>query len=82
MTLLWMQIESRPFLHLQTARTRSISCTIWLIVCGLLQMLTESNRWDFVTRTFQMLIATVNPRNPSGEAFMVFLLDAKSDIQC
>jgi hypothetical protein len=45
-------------------------------------MLTESNRWDFVTRTFQMLIATVNPRNPSGEAFMVFLLDAKSDIQC
>ncbi|KAI4795046.1 hypothetical protein E4T44_12419 [Aureobasidium sp. EXF-8845] len=26
--------------------------------------------WDFVTRTFQMLIATVNPRNPSGEAFM------------
>ncbi|THZ66446.1 hypothetical protein D6C88_08242 [Aureobasidium pullulans] len=26
--------------------------------------------WDFVTRTFQMLVATVNPRNPSGEAWM------------
>lgn len=31
------------------------------------------NRWDFVTRTFQMLVATINPRNPSGEAWMVML---------
>jgi hypothetical protein len=34
-------------------------------------MLIDSNRWDFVTRTFQMLIATVNPKIPGGEAFMV-----------
>ncbi|KAI4716737.1 hypothetical protein E4T48_07075 [Aureobasidium sp. EXF-10727] len=26
--------------------------------------------WDFVTRSFQMLIATVNPKNPGGEAWM------------
>lgn len=39
----------------------AISSTAWL----------NCNRWDFVTRTFQMLVATVNPRNPSGEAWMV-----------
>ncbi|KAI5203934.1 hypothetical protein E4T39_03850 [Aureobasidium subglaciale] len=26
--------------------------------------------WDFVTRTFQMLVATVDPKSPNGEAWM------------
>lgn len=71
MTLLWIQTENKPSLHLPTARTRSTSCKTGSLVAVLFVMLTDSNRWDFVTRTFQMLVATVNPRSPSGEAFMV-----------